>query len=1628
MAEQQALSSAIALLTQTTTDLTNQMGTLASANTTFGERLFATPGNTQTPLAGQPANTSNQAAVGDATNPTEEQVPQGQGNLPDDDGFFIEEPDVTLSDDFIKVRQELSEMKSKFHQATSSAPEIDRVIEETRRTPFTSRISNLRIKNSRKVKLQPYDGKGDPKNYLAAFQIAAGRIDLESDEEDTGYCKLFSENLSGSALLMFTQLEPESIDSFKELSSAFLKQYSMFMEKATSDADLWNLTQGQNEPLRKYIAKFKEVIAKISGVSHAAALSALKNGLWHESRFREEIIVNRPRTIQDALFRATNWMEVEEEKFSLAKKHRPAKLVVGNPTKKFEPKDQKRFGVNPATNAVGKPSPSRGRCNSPNTWVRDESAYCDIHRVNGHSTKDCSVLKKHLTELWAAGELANFNIEEFVESYHKEKEDSEASNPPEKKHKPNGPGTPNTPKKRIDVIMGGSKLCRDSIRSIKRHKKSAAIQTTVSFQSSEQTPSISFDNSDTQGLTGPHDDALVITLDVANFEVTRCLIDTGSSVDLIFLSTLQRMGISKADIIGPQAPLVAFTSDTSMSLGNIKLPVLVAGVLKIVEFIVFDRPAAYNIILGTPWIYQMKAIPSTYHQCVKFPTPAGIGTIRAKDMPGIDKSIITHDLNVDLSFKSIKQKRRKLGPDRAQAVNDEVDKLLKIGSIREVKYPDWLANPVVVKKKNGKWRVCVDFTDINKACPKDSFPLPHIDRLVESMAGNELLTFMDAFSGYNQIMMNPEDEEKTSFITDRGIYCYKVMPFGLKNAGATYQRLVNKMFAEHLGKTMEVYIDDMLVKSLKKSEHITHLEQCFKILNEFGMKLNPAKCSFGVPSGEFLGYIVTERGIEANPNQINAFLTMPSPRNIKEVQRLIGRIAALNHFISKSTDKCLPFYQILKGNKKFRWDDQCEAAFGQLKTYLTTPPILSKPESDEKLYLYISVSNHSVSGVLVREDRGEQKPIFYISKSLTSPETRYTMMEKLALAVVISARKLRPYFQSHPIEVLTSHPLRLILHGPSQSGRLAKWAIELSEYDIEYKSRTSAKAQFLADFLTELPLNDGIFVETDSTWKLHADGSSSKQGSGIGIRLETPTKEIIEQSFRLMFPASNNEAEYEALLAGLRLALGFGAEKIIAYCDSQLVVNQFAGDYEAKAPRMEAYLSAVKKLAEKFKEFELVRIPRGENTSADALAALASTSDPELKRVIPVECISSRSISVEETENDNISEAEYIETPKPSSRNENSSLVITRSRIKSKDDELTPPLELPKRKSRRKLKDQEVPIKELSQTEQSLPGDVEGADWRVSIKNFILNGELPSNKWQARKLKIISAKYCIIKESLYKRGVSDPYLLCIFGPEVEIVTSEVHKGLCGSHSSERAMAFKIKRLGYFWPTMISDCIDYAKRCKKCQMHAPLIHQPSEILSSISAPYPFMRWSMDIIGPMHRSTRDVQYLLVLTDYFSKWIEAEAYISIQDSVVKTFLWKHIICRYGVPYEIVTDNGPQFISNDFEDFCSAWGIKLSYSTPRYPQGNGQAEASNKTILSNLKKRLSARKGGWYDELQPVLWAYQTTPRRATGETPFSLVYGMEAVVPAELNVPGLRRSEAPLNEESNSKLLEDVLDTID
>ncbi|XP_019151001.1 PREDICTED: uncharacterized protein LOC109147799 [Ipomoea nil] len=223
-------------------------------------------------------------------------------------------------------------------------------------------------------------------------------------------------------------------------------------------------------------------------------------------------------------------------------------------------------------------------------------------------------------------------------------------------------------------------------------------------------------------------------------------------------------------------------------------------------------------------------------------------------MPGVDRSIISHRLVVDPSHRPVIQKKRYLANDRREFVKKEVSTLLAAGHIREVKYPDWFPNLVLVPKPPA-WRMCVDYTDLNKACPKDPFPLPRIDQLVDKTAGSALLSFMDAFRGYHQIYMHKADEEKTAFITSDGVYCYQVMPFGLKNAGATYTRMVAQLFQGLLGKSMAAYVDDMLVKSPEVSDHAQNLAECFQVMLKYNLRLNPIKCAFAVQGGKFLGYM-----------------------------------------------------------------------------------------------------------------------------------------------------------------------------------------------------------------------------------------------------------------------------------------------------------------------------------------------------------------------------------------------------------------------------------------------------------------------------------------------------------------------------------------------------------------------------------------------------------------------------------------------------------------------------------------------------------------------------------------------------------------------------------------------------
>ncbi|XP_030959195.1 uncharacterized protein LOC115981162 [Quercus lobata] len=376
--------------------------------------------------------------------------------------------------------------------------------------------------------------------------------------------------------------------------------------------------------------------------------------------------------------------------------------------------------------------------------------------------------------------------------------------------------------------------------------------------------------------------------------------------------------------------------------------------------------------------------------------------------------------------------------------------------------------------------------------------------------------------------------------------------------------------------------------------------------------------------------MVTHRGIEANPVQIRAIHNLQPPRNPKEVQKLTGMIAALNRFISRSADRCKPFFLLLHKWKGFEWDEECAMAFQQLKEYLAHLPIMSSPEADEVLFAYIAVAPHAVSLVLIREDNGTQRPVYYVSKSLQEAETRYLPLEKAILAIVQAIRKLPHYFQAHTVVVLTQLPLKSILRSADYTSRIAKWGTILGAFDIRYMPRTAVKGQVLADLVAEgkevsVLLGAGERVSSTVSprgltwWKAYIDGASNQRGSGLGLVLLSPEGITIEKSLRLGFSATNNKAEYEALLEGMGMIRKMGRKSIDVFSDSKLIVGQVNGDMEAKDERMQEYLVWVKHLQNQFHHFRLTHVPRSGNTHADSLATLATSSAQPLPRVILVE-------------------------------------------------------------------------------------------------------------------------------------------------------------------------------------------------------------------------------------------------------------------------------------------------------------------------------------------------------------------------------------------------------------------------
>jgi ribonuclease HI/transposase InsO family protein len=568
--------------------------------------------------------------------------------------------------------------------------------------------------------------------------------------------------------------------------------------------------------------------------------------------------------------------------------------------------------------------------------------------------------------------------------------------------------------------------------------------------------------------------------------------------------------------------------------------------------------------------------------------------------------------------------------------------------------------------------------------------------------------------------------------------------------------------------------------------------------------------------------------------------------------------------------------------------------------------------------------------------------------------------------------------------VVTSYPLRAILHNSNAIGNIAKWAAELAGFQLDFQPCHAVKSQVLADFVAEwtpAPSASGgpdhgsdpprpearAPVFTGPHWTLFFDGSARSKRAGAGMVLIDPQGEKLKYMVHLDFEATNNMAEYEALIFGLTAALSLGVREILVKGDSQLIIRQVRGECCCNNPQLAAYLIYVKRLEKDFDVLELQHVPREGNTAADALSASASTQAPVPEGVFQRRLLKPSAQPVDLGDG---------------GQNSTSKLAVPAALHPWCPPRVVCSLEGPE------------------DLREPRPVSQEGPDaWISRVRDYLKDNFLPKDHATAERIVRMAKRYTVVEGDLYCRGANGILMRCITQEEGRDLLAEIHGGECRSHSSSRTLVGKAFRHGFYWPTALQDAADLVRSCKACQFHAKQIHTPAQALQMIPPSWPFAVWGLDILGPFPRAVGGYRYLYVAIDKFTKWPEATPVVNITKALATAFL-RSIVCRFGVPNQVITDNGTQFTSQYFQEYCEDMGIQLCFASVTHPRSNGQVERANAEILRGLKIRtycdLEKHGARWIEELPSVLWGNRATPSRATGETPFFLVYGAEACLP--------------------------------
>lgn len=752
----------------------------------------------------------------------------------------------------------------------------------------------------------------------------------------------------------------------------------------------------------------------------------------------------------------------------------------------------------------------------------------------------------------------------------------------------------------------------------------------------------------------------------------------------------------------------------------------------------------------------------------------------------------------------IRQPVRRIAPPQRDEVKRLVETMLNDDVIQPSSSP-WASPVVLVRKKDGSARFCVDYRKVNEVTHKDAYPLPRIDATLDTLAGSRLFSTLDLLSGYWQVEIAEEDRAKTAFCTTEGLFEFKVMPFGLCNAPATFQRLMDLVLSGVQWWQCLVYLDDVIIIGKDFDEHLRNLEAVFGRLRQAGLKLKPAKCAFLQRKVRYLGYIVSEDGIAPDPAKVEKVAAWPEPKTTREVQQFVGFASYYRRFIQDFASIAKPLYRLTERTNIFNWTAECRTAFNELRRCLTTAPVLAYPDFTREFIVDTDASDTGIGAVLSQVDEnGHERVIAYASRVLSKPERRYCVTRRELLAVVVFLREFRPYLTGRHFTLRTDHgSLTWLRNFRDPEGQLARWLEVLQEFDFTIIHRRGRK-HTNADALSRLPCRQCGRHNHD---------------------------EIVP-----------------------------------------IAVASLGGDL-------------------------------------DATLRQAQLDDPVVGPVLRA--------------------------------------------------------------------------KETSQEPQ--PEDVKAMSPHC------------------RRLVQIWDQL-VIKDSLLWRQYDSPsghmttLQLVVPGSKREEILRDMHEGLISGHLGQEKTLERLKER-FYWPGHYMDVRNWCETCPDCAARKNPTQKARAPLQNIKVGCPAQLTAVDIVGPLPESDAGNRYILVVGDYFTRWVEAYAIPNQEAVTVAKKLTDEYFFRFSPPEQLHSDQGRQFESELVAEVCKLLGIHKTRTSPYHPQSDGMIERFNRTMLNMLATAASEHPFDWEEHLRPLCLAYNTSVHATTGYTPFYLMFGRQVRMPLDI-----------------------------